>query len=118
MKRDEAAALGISIVSDLQDIIPQIFPLSIIGDLIDAATIQVNRTVFKEIPKATLPGLGEFVPIVGDILPGHTAGALLGLSERYGSLKAAGVLPAAPKVTIPDLPKLKAIELPTIRVKA
>lgn len=118
MKKDELGALGASILSDLSDAIPQIPPISFIGDALDAITLQVNRTVFKDKPVVTIPSLAEFAPL-GDLLPGHTLGALTGISQRYGSLKAAGLAPPPPpKITLPSLPAIKVPELPKFKVKA
>jgi hypothetical protein len=79
VKFSEILALGTSLFSDtVVELFGGIVPG--VGDAFDALQIAINFILLRD--PAVLVGAGEFIPIVGDILPCHTASAVWAILRK------------------------------------
>lgn len=80
MKLKHWIGLGTAVFSDtVVEVLGGIIP--IVGDVIDLAQIGIHIYIFgARLP--ALPATIEFVPIIGDILPMHTASAVWAILDE------------------------------------
>jgi len=79
VKLSEILAVATSLLSDtFIELFGGVIP--VVGDLADGVQIAINLLLLKD--PAVLVGAGEFIPIVGDILPCHTASAVWAILRK------------------------------------
>lgn len=79
MKLSEILAVATSLFSDTAiELFGGLVPG--VGDALDVLQIAINFILLRD--PAVLVGAGEFIPIVGDILPCHTASAVWAILRR------------------------------------